>query len=278
MNNFSMSTTVGTPTAYITQNNKRIKQYDSSVYLADASEFQIELFNPLQTTIKATIELNGTLISRGGIVLRPAERVFLERFLDTNNKFVYSTYSVDDHGAVTKQAIKNNGSVIVKFYTDIPNVPLTDYSSVRTFINTNVDYNNTVPNPYLINCSTSTNIGCTTMASNSVNYSNTLGMNSTPTMSTNSLRSSSNNTKQLLNDGKIETGMIDKGKSSSQTFKTVNKDFSTIPFSITSWKILPLSTKPYTSGDTKLFCTNCGARIKKASFKFCPNCGHPQID
>ena len=59
------------------------------VYLQNGQEFEIELYNPTSEVVMAKIEMNGKSISSSGIVLRPGERVFLERFLDNSNKFKF---------------------------------------------------------------------------------------------------------------------------------------------------------------------------------------------
>ena len=84
------------PSAYITKNKQRIKQHGQTVYLNDGDEFEIELHNPKNNPILAKILLNGKYIPGGGIVLRPGERVFLERYLDKDRKFLFETYSVDN--------------------------------------------------------------------------------------------------------------------------------------------------------------------------------------
>ena len=71
--------------------------------------FQIELFNPTSFILLAKIKLNGNAISGGGLVIRPGERIFLERFLEENKKFLFDTYKVDNIAAV-KKAIKENGA------------------------------------------------------------------------------------------------------------------------------------------------------------------------
>ena len=71
----------------------------------------------------------------------------------------------------------------------------------------------------------------------------------------------------------LETGRVEKGAESNQTFVSSKDRFEYNSFSEWTWKILPSSVKPYDSKDLKKFCTNCGSKIKKDSYKFCPNCG-----
>ncbi|HOG38684.1 MAG TPA: hypothetical protein PLD95_04445, partial [bacterium] len=82
------------PSAFITKGRQRIKQYNDTVYLKNGDEFEIELFNPTQNKIRAEILLNDVSIG-SGIVLRPGERVFLDRYLDEPKKFKFETYNVD---------------------------------------------------------------------------------------------------------------------------------------------------------------------------------------
>ena len=95
------------PSTYITKNKQRIKQYGNIVYLNNGDEFELELFNPTKNKILAEIELNGNSIGPG-LILRPGERVFLERFVNTAKKFLFETYKIDGRDAFAKQAIENN--------------------------------------------------------------------------------------------------------------------------------------------------------------------------
>ena len=112
--------TVGQPSnpqAFITKRKQRIKQFEGQVYLNDGDEYEIEIFNPQPNHILAKIKVDNQYLTGGGIVLRPGERVFLERFLDSNNKFVFRTYEVGKE-AVNLGAIDNNGYVEVEFYAE----------------------------------------------------------------------------------------------------------------------------------------------------------------
>jgi hypothetical protein len=59
--------------------------------------------------------LNGNRISNSGVVLKPGQRVFLERYLDEDRKFLFETYEVSD-SKTNQRAIENNGLVIVEFF------------------------------------------------------------------------------------------------------------------------------------------------------------------
>ena len=73
---------------------------------------------------------------------------------------------------------------------------------------------------------------------------------------------------------KKETGLTEQGTSSNQKFKEVDTNFSTIPFYNVEWVIKPESTKKYTVEEVAVaYCSECGAKRKKSSFKFCPHRG-----
>jgi hypothetical protein len=98
------------PEAHITRskskNRGRLKIYNhNTVYLDQGEEFEIEVFNPTTKTILAKIDFNGEMISHSGLVLRPGQRVFLERFFDDNRKFKFEVYEVEN----TDKAIAEAG-------------------------------------------------------------------------------------------------------------------------------------------------------------------------
>jgi len=97
------------PTAHVTRSASKsrgkLKVYsDNSVYLEKGEEFEIELFNPTQESIVARVEFNGVMISESGIVLKPAQRLFLERYFDNNNKFKFDVYEIEDFTKTQEEA------------------------------------------------------------------------------------------------------------------------------------------------------------------------------
>ena len=114
---WTTTSTQPVPSAFVTKGKQRIKQHDGIVYLKDKEEFEIELYNPQSVHQLAKIKLNGKYIKGGGIVLKPGQRVFLERFLDSSDKFVFNTYTVGKTEEI-KQAIQNNGDVQIEFFKE----------------------------------------------------------------------------------------------------------------------------------------------------------------
>lgn len=125
----------GGPRAFITHDKKRIKQYENSVYLDSGKTFEIEMYNPTENKVLGVIEINGESIGNG-IVLRPGERVFLDRYIDTPNKFVFNTYMVDND---LKSSVVNNGKVKVSFFYE------TSYGT--QWVNTTINHPDVINSP-----------------------------------------------------------------------------------------------------------------------------------
>lgn len=257
----SVNTEVPTPQAFIAINKSRIKQYYKSsntptYYLQKGQEFQLELFNPTTGTILAKIFLNGNAISQGGLVLRPGERVFLDRYIDIAKKFLFDTYEVSNTAEV-KKAIEDNGDFKVEFYKEYvhPNY----YSGFLGF-GTNGSSINTYHNNNLNSTNYNSDITYTT---NSI--STNLNYNSTP---------EGPNIRLARSKKSIETGRVEQGSTSNQKLETVNKSWEYFPFHTVEYKMLPLSQKINTSEDIniKRYCTNCGTKLSKGH-KFCSSCG-----
>jgi hypothetical protein len=239
------------PTAHISAKKLRVKQNGKNVYLQDNSEFEIELYNPTQVKVLAKILMNGNFISNSGIVLRPGERVYLERYLDSSRKFKFETYSVSN----TKNnlnAIENNGLVDVYFYKEQStsrNIFLTGSNSTGT-----ITYD---PQKYWYSNTVGTSQQYTVETSNGGTYFTTTGLGTI-------------NISANLNN--IETGRIEQGSSSSQSFVNSSDSFETYYTWMSTWKILPVSQKPLTSKDLTVRCVKCPTKIK-SGWKFCPQCG-----
>lgn len=276
------------PEAYITKGKQRVKQFDGIVYLNDGDNFEIEIFNPTTNHISAQITLNGNLISNRGLVLRPGERVFLERYLDSNNKFVYSTYEVNGGNEQVKKAIAFNGIVNIKFHRE--DIQLNQsWCSTVTYINPptlTIWPPLSTPTIYYSTSGVSGHPvagSFTTTASNGTLTSSSFSCQSIDNPVLGYKTAAVNDSFMGMNERpksfppeqsrKIETGTVEKGESSEQSFETVNRSFQYYSFHNVEWKILPKSQQPITSKDLKQYCTNCGTKISKSTYKYCPNCG-----
>src|SRR5574344_1891826 len=108
-----------------------VKEYrtrlgERTVYLSDGDEFQIQLFNPHPFTIGLEISVNGAGLG-GKVVLRPGERVWLDRFLNDVRKLKFETYGIGK-GAAAKSAASINGLVTVSAFRESEDGDIIDIS------------------------------------------------------------------------------------------------------------------------------------------------------
>lgn len=253
-----------TTNAFITRSKSRLKIYGENVYMKSGENFEIELFNGHTDNVMAKIWINNKLISESGLVLKPGQRFFLERFIDSNNKFKYETYAVDGSGDASR-AIANNGLVKVEFYREkiwSNPYPVLQSGSWTTYPNWNQwnNYQQPIGAPIGV-----PNIWCgSSLSGSSVNYANstvTNGSNANVTFTSS------------VSQDSIETGRIEKGGASDQSFGSINMNFESFAFATSNWHILPHSIQPLEVTQLRNYCAGCGTRVKKQSWKFCPSCG-----
>ena len=272
-------TKTGTPSAYISKDRKRLKQFGQTVYLNNGDEFQLELFNPSSTTVLAKIKLDGSYISGGGIVLKPGQRVFLERYLDDARKFKFETYEVDGTSNEVLDTISGNGDVVIDFFDEykqpVWNNPIT-YIGNSFGIPTCNTYNSHNITGGSVSTGTVTTTNYSSTNTGGISF-NTASSNTFVGPNIRSKKSKSNSrsevTMDMLSMDSIETGRVEKGGSSDQSFKTVDKTFNHYACSTSIWKILPVSQQVFEKQDLKVYCGNCGTKKRRDSHLFCPHCG-----
>lgn len=224
----------------IAVNKSLLKEYQTSygrtVYLDKDAEFQIKLFNPYTYTIGAEITINGQPLNET-LVIKPGQIIWLERFFNEARKFKFDVYEVDSQSEVVKQAIKNNGDVIINFFKEkepIKIKPLVWSTNISGDLRS-------------ANLATTDSFDITTSCTSYSCLSNTM-----------------------------ETGRIEKGGYSNQNFVNVDVNFDFLPFTTERIKLLPKSQKPIYKEDLeKVYCVECGRKIKP-KFKYCPFCGTKQ--
>lgn len=247
----------------IAVNKSLLKEYVNSsdervVYLNDGQEFQIQLHNPYSFPVGVEIILNGQA-SKSYLVLRPAERVWLDRHLDKAKKFKFSTYFVEDTEENNK-AIDLNGKLVVNFYAE---------RVIRNF-NSVVDRMEPSSTPWwkdgVVFCEDYKSPSLDRIMWSSCNLTSSSMNAVTPTLYSCAVTQATASTE-------LETGRIEEGRHSNQEFNSVNKDFEYYPTHTEIIRLLPPSRKLVTSGDLKKrWCHNCGRKLSQ-KYKFCPFCG-----
>lgn len=254
---YTTNMTMLQPEAFISVKKNRLKLYENkNHYLKTKTNFEIELFNPTNDSVLAKIWLNDKLMSPSGIIIKAGQRVYLERFLDTPEKFQFNVFEVDDVEE-TKAAREKNGLVKVSFFSKImPNLLLNSGTTSTTIYPNTLPYTSTTSNPYIITAGPSSMKTVSTAY-----YSNTVNTFAGPNIRSAEITDS------------VETGRVGKGGKSNQEFKHEGGNYSDYSFSNWEFQLLPESAKPVETSEIRNYCNECGIRIRKSSWKFCPNCG-----
>jgi hypothetical protein len=266
------------PQAWVAIKRNRQKIYNrqgkTQVYLKDGQEFQIELFNPTQTRYLVKFKINGNYQADRGLILNPGQRYFLDRFIDEDRKLAFSTYEIEDSKAA-KKAIEKNGLLEVEFYSEtFLHGNIISYPKIYNTPNWSQPIWTTNPSTFWYGTSNgiSNNAGGSstlTLAGSTINnVSYTSG-----TVNCGTTYTSTSNYSSVVNDASIETGRVEKGEKSDQLFEQGYGTFGSWASYVTTVQIIPLSQKPAEAQEIRSYCTGCGSRIKKQTWKFCPNCG-----
>jgi ribosomal protein L44E len=233
------------PSAHITTNKNKAKVYqNNTIYFNNGQTFEIYIENPTLHTVLAKIWINGKILSDSGIVIHSKSNIYLERFIDEPNKFIFNTFDVDDVIDTYDQR-QRNGLIEIEFYKENP-----------------ITWTHTTNFPPSIWASSTPSLG---YRSTTTNTSSISGLINDSTISYTANMAAS-----------VETGRVDKGVESSQTFQAYHGRFEDYPLNGMTYHIKPISTKseePIDVNDIRYYCTECGYRIRKTSWKYCPKCG-----
>ncbi len=231
-----------------------------NVYLENGEEFEIELFNPLKTNILADIRINGDSISEGGLILKPGRREYLDCFVDDGRKFKFDTYKVED-SKEAKEATSNNGVLEIVFYKE----DVLKYSGWNNRINLTpptvirehhwYPYRPSVPYTYPNiwyggTYGNSGAFGGTTTITTTVGSMGTLESGSFG-VSSDDIGMANSQCYSASLSADIETGRVEKGDESSQTFTTIDMDFEETQIHSITYKLLPVSQQPLEVKKTK---------------------------
>ena len=277
-NTYVVNSETESPQAWVAIKRNRQKIYNrqgkTQVYLKDGQEFQIELFNPTQTRYLVKFKINGNYQADRGLILNPGQRYFLDRFIDDDKKLEFSTYEIEDSKAA-KKAIEKNGLLEVEFYAETflhGNI----ISYPRIYNTPNWSQPIWTTNPHQFWGGTSAGIFNNAGGSSTLTLAGSTVNNITYTSGTvacGTTYTSSANYSSVVNDASIETGRVEKGEKSDQKFEEGYGTFGSWASYTTTVQIIPLSQKPAEAQEIRSYCTGCGSRVKKQTWKFCPNCG-----
>jgi hypothetical protein len=175
-----------------------------------------------------------------------------------------------------QKATEKNGLLEVEFFSEVEVklIPSGGWNHMWY-------YNSGTPNWNLYNTGSSNLVGSlktsNSCASTTVSFNTANSSNSTFTSySAGDFYCSTgteSNVKTLSVDNSFETGRVEKGGKSDQEFKSGYGDFYSWAAYTSEVQIIPLSQKPVETQEIRSYCTGCGSRMKKTTWKFCPNCG-----
>lgn len=274
-----------------------IKEYKSSesdrtVYLNDGTEFQIYLKNPFQNHLGIKIYVNNKSIGNM-LVLRPGQSFWLDRFVNENSKFLFSTYQVEDTNEM-RYATSQNGKVKIEFFHEreqvhfepcvftysggsgndwlngygnsISSSGVKRYNDIDThtcYYNSTVTTGDAGDKSYHLTASSAISLDS---AASTITASS-----ATRSLSKKSIDKQAN--KAVDHNLSLETGRVEKGGRSNQEFETCDIDFEYYPFQTENILILPNSRKQVRTEDVRRkYCSQCGKKVSPKD-KFCSNCG-----
>lgn len=272
------STGPSAPTANIAVNRNRLKHYDGGqVYLADKTQFEIELYNPKQVKVMAMIYLNGQPISSSGLVLNPGQRYFLDRWLDRPDKFRFDVYEHD--GSPSSQAaIAKNGDVRVEFFDEKIPARVQQVFTPTWFYTPGIAYwgSATCQSDVTFSAGSTSTGSAGSLDSSAITVSSCLYSAQIDQPLSRSVSEPATNPHHrrksvVKGSNNTETGRVGHGEASSQAFVRDTTEFNPWYATAVSLKIMPMSHKPVEQ--VRNYCTKCGTRKKSDGWKFCPVCG-----
>ena len=291
-----MTTTTNTkPVAAIAISNGRTKdqlpKYGDAYYLKDGQEFIIMLYNPTPRQVAAKIFINGRA-EESMLVLKPGQRVWLERFIDTERKFLFETYEVDDTPE-GRGATADNGKIRVEFYNEAekrnPIVFIEQPVIIQRPVYIPPEPWNVPINPwrypyqpgiyYCDNTAGSGVYGAQGPSGHAGIPGNVGGAHATMdsvqfSCNVNHVNYSAGDQglNELLKDSvpQMETGRVEMGQKSNQEFGTCYERFESFWFHAEEFRLMPEKYKP--AEKMKVHCTQC-RRVQKPGEVFCPQCG-----
>lgn len=249
------------PSVVFISKHNELKLYQGNiVYLNDGDNFELRFFNPLQEKIGVEIMFNGIRKGDGYLVLNPGQDLTLDRFLDEQRKMLFETYTINGNNKEAVEAIEKNGVISFNFYKEY-------YSnSQQKNVNVNYDF---PPKP------TRHSTLSATFTSNYATLDNLNGIDQMTMFSSPVYYNEVDYSNLKLNETfkSLETGRIEKGDISDQRLKGINMNFASSPFHSMTYRLMPYSTMNREIGEIRQYCSECGYRLRKSSWKFCPSCG-----
>jgi len=253
------------PNAFIcTQNGptkNRLRLYSNNqLWLNNGDEYQIEFENYTNRPFLAKIKIDGKFISESGLILKPGQHIYLDRYFDQPRRFKFSTYHIENTPEA-QEAIQNNGWVEIYFYEE--------------YINFNNAVNWSDPT-WSRQITGSARFGD---ANDGLYGAGRYGY-SYPDMSVNCNSRVYNDDLNafhgmdtLRSEKSIETGRTEQGSISNQSFKFEDMEFNSWHTHYVVYKLVPYSAI-IDKTSVRNYCPHCSYRVRDSKWVFCPKCGN----
>lgn len=235
--------------AAILVRGKVLREFGDAVYLPFGSEYSIRLKNLGSSRAKVSIDIDGSGVTDGGLVLDPFQTTDLERFIRNGNlkegnrfKFIERSAKIEDHRGITV----DDGLISIRYEFELVST-IFDSHSYKTYKSEKDDYR--IVDPAII---------CSQNFSRSVsNLSIQASCNSAPPVN--------------------ETGITVEGSLSNQSFSTTYWKGSIGGVNVMNIRLLGETednapVRQAVTVKTKAKCKTCGT-LNKATAKFCSECG-----
>lgn len=278
----SLTSNAKYPEFFITVNKNRIKHYTQDrkvvTFLKSDSEFELEFNNRTDSYWLCKVSINGKSISDSGLVLEPRSHVYLERYFDRPEKFKFSTFVIDDVEE-TQAALAQNGLVTVEFFKEIPPVqwPNTWFINTTTTKVPPMVFTNYTNNGQTMSCTTGQNLRKMSRSASPkslVQEELTSGMRYCSDVDVSAMGQMTLCAASVA-PPKVETGRVESGRHSNQSFRTVYKNWEYMPSLVKSVQILPQSRQEVTARELqtrRLYCSVCGVKVGPRDV-YCYKCG-----
>ena len=205
------------------------------------------------------ISIGNKRISDSGLIIKPYQHTYLDRYIDYNKKFIFKTFNTTTDNV---QKAKILGNIKVELYRQSSNSAtinhLYKYYQQPVIINQPCVTPDHWTNPFIY---TINNTGHYTQPNSSIT-SNTYGTHNT------NIKNCSKLLSPQLND--VQIGIIQGGDKSKTEFKQSYRQFKDYPSIVYNYNLLPISHK--STDEIYHYCENCGRRIRSKE-NFCPKCG-----